>query len=132
MTTVREHRSVYGGGACEVAMAQAVETAALQCPGKAAMAMKGFAVALRSIPHAVADNGGYDSAALITLLEAEHAAGNSSMGLDMVNGVVGDMAELGIMEAFRSKEQSLLSAAEAAEMIVRVDNIVKAAPRQRQ
>eukprot|EP00656_Telonema_subtile_P019588 TRINITY_DN20817_c0_g1_i1.p1 TRINITY_DN20817_c0_g1~~TRINITY_DN20817_c0_g1_i1.p1 ORF type:complete len:538 (+),score=183.66 TRINITY_DN20817_c0_g1_i1:145-1758(+) len=132
MTTVREHRSVYGGGACEIAMAQAVEKSAATVPGKASMAMKGFAVALRSIPLAVADNGGYDSAALITQLEAEHAQGRPQMGLDMITGQVGDMATLGIMEAFRSKEQSLLSAAEAAEMIVRVDNIVKAAPRQRQ
>eukprot|EP00657_Telonema_sp_P-1_P001519 TRINITY_DN14097_c0_g1_i1.p1 TRINITY_DN14097_c0_g1~~TRINITY_DN14097_c0_g1_i1.p1 ORF type:complete len:528 (-),score=173.43 TRINITY_DN14097_c0_g1_i1:1-1584(-) len=132
MTTVREHRSVYGGGACEIAMAQAVETAAAQVPGKASMAMKGFAQALRAIPFAVADNGGYDSANLIAVMEAEHTAGNFNMGLDMVTGQVGDMDALGIMECFRSKEQSLLSAAEAAEMIIRVDNIVKAAPRQRQ
>eukprot|EP00658_Telonema_sp_P-2_P039131 TRINITY_DN2799_c0_g1_i10.p1 TRINITY_DN2799_c0_g1~~TRINITY_DN2799_c0_g1_i10.p1 ORF type:complete len:539 (-),score=196.61 TRINITY_DN2799_c0_g1_i10:349-1965(-) len=132
MTTVREHRSVYGGGACEISMAQAVEASAADIAGKAALAMKGFAVALRAIPHAVADNGGYDSAAMVTILESEHAKGNYQMGLDMLNGVVGDMAELGIMESFRSKEQSLLSAAEAAEMIIRVDNIVKAAPRQRQ
>jgi T-complex protein 1 subunit beta len=132
MTTVREHRSVYGGGACEIAMAQSVEAAAATVPGKASKAMKGFAVALRAIPHAVADNGGYDSAALIASMEAHHASGQASMGLDMISGTVGDMAELGIMESFRSKEQSLLSAAEAAEMIIRVDNIVKAAPRQRQ
>lgn len=132
MTTVKEHRSVYGGGACEIAMAQAVDAAAGTVPGKASMAMKGFAVALRAIPHAVADNGGYDSAALVSVLESEHSKGNHMMGLDMNTGEVGDMDALGIMEAFRSKEQSLLSAAEAAEMIIRVDNIVKSAPRQRQ
>merc|ERR1711959_236455 len=132
MTTVRQHHTVYGGGACEIAMSQAVETAAATVSGKASLAMKGFAVALRAIPHAVADNGRYDSALLVSQMEAAHAAGESMMGLDMINGVVGNMAALGIMEAFRSKEQSLLSAAEAAEMIVRVDNIVKAAPRQRQ
>jgi len=132
MTTVREHHSVYGGGACEIAMAQAVNSAASKVSGKASLAMKGFAVALKQIPHAVADNGGYDSALLVSELEAQHADGNTMMGLDMNTGTVGNMAELGIMEAFRSKEQSLLSAAEAAEMIIRVDNIVKAAPRQRQ
>jgi len=132
MTTVKEHRSVYGGGCCEIAMAQAVEAKAATVSGKASLAMKGFANALRAIPLAVADNGGYDSAELISSLEALHANGSASMGLDMMAGTVGDMAELGIMEAFRSKEQSLLSAAEAAEMIIRVDQIVKAAPRQRQ
>lgn len=50
---------------------------------------------------------------------------------DMTNGVVGDMAVLGITESLKVKRQVLVSAAEAAEMILRVDNILKAAPRQR-
>ena len=47
----------------------------------------------------------------------------------MNQGTIGDMAELGITESFQVKRQVLLSAAEAAEMILRVDNIIKAAPR---
>ena len=49
----------------------------------------------------------------------------------MERGAVGDMVELGITESFQCKRQVLLSAAEAAEMILRVDDIIKAAPRQR-
>lgn len=48
---------------------------------------------------------------------------------DMKDGVIGDMATLGITESFQVKRQVLLSAAEAAEMILRVDDIIKAAPR---
>jgi len=51
--------------------------------------------------------------------------------LDMDLGIVGCMKELGITESFVVKRQVLLSAAEAAEMILRVDNIIKAAPRKR-
>ena len=47
----------------------------------------------------------------------------------MVKGSVGDMACLGVTESFQVKRQVLLSAAEAAEMILRVDNVLKAAPR---
>lgn len=47
----------------------------------------------------------------------------------MTQGSIGDMAEMGITESYQVKKQVLASAAEAAEMIVRVDNIVKAAPR---
>lgn len=47
----------------------------------------------------------------------------------MLEGTVGDMADLGITESFQVKRQVLLSASEAAEMILRVDNIIKAAPR---
>lgn len=48
---------------------------------------------------------------------------------DMINGRIGDMCEMGVTESYQVKKQVLTSAAEAAEMIVRVDNIVKAAPR---
>lgn len=47
----------------------------------------------------------------------------------MTQGIIGDMTELGITESFQVKRQVLLSAAEAAEMILRVDDIIKAAPR---
>lgn len=49
----------------------------------------------------------------------------------MSDGAVGDMAELGITESFQVKRQVLLSASEAAEMILRVDDVIKAAPRKR-
>merc|ERR1712057_11547 len=132
MTTVKENRTVYGGGCCEILMSQAVEEAAAETPGKISLAMQAYARALREIPKAVADNGGYDSSELVTLMRAEHAKGNQDMGLDMATGTVGNMRELGVMESYQSKLQSLLSASEAAEMIVRVDEIVKCAPRQRQ
>ena len=42
------------------------------------------------------------------------------------------MLELGITEALKLKRQVLLSAAEAAEMILRVDDIIRCAPRRRE
>lgn len=50
---------------------------------------------------------------------------------DMEAGKIGCMKVLGITESFVVKRQVLLSAAEAAEMILRVDNIIRAAPRKR-
>ena len=50
---------------------------------------------------------------------------------DMENGCVGDMAALGITESFKVKRQVVISGAEAAEMILRVDDIIRQAPRQR-
>jgi len=49
----------------------------------------------------------------------------------MENGEVGDMELLGVTESYRVKQQTVISGAEAAEMILRVDNILKSAPRQR-
>ena len=53
-------------------------------------------------------------------------------GLNMFSGKIGNMRELGVTECLRVKEQALISATEAAEMILRVDNIVKCAPRKRE
>jgi T-complex protein 1 subunit beta len=50
----------------------------------------------------------------------------------VIEGSVGDMKQRGIFESFKVKQQVLLSATEAAEMIMRVDDIVKCAPRQRE
>jgi T-complex protein 1 subunit beta len=45
---------------------------------------------------------------------------------------IGDMVERGISEAFKVKQAVLLSATEAAEMIIRVDEIITCAPRKRE
>lgn len=42
------------------------------------------------------------------------------------------MEKLGIYESFKVKQAVLLSATEAAEMILRVDEIIRCAPRQRE
>ena len=50
----------------------------------------------------------------------------------MKESCVDDMKENGVTECFRVKEQAMWSATEAAEMILRVDEIIRCAPRQRQ
>ena len=49
----------------------------------------------------------------------------------MIKGVIGDMAEMKVVESYYSKKMVVSYASEAAEMIVRVDDIIKAAPRKR-
>ena len=51
---------------------------------------------------------------------------------DMNQGTIGDMTELKVVESYHSKKMVVSYASEAAEMIVRVDDIIKAAPRKRQ
>merc|ERR1712166_525327 len=96
--TVSETRVVYGGGAMECAMAQAIHDKMAQVEGKEQLAMESFAKALQTIPAIMADNGGYDSADLVGALRAAHARGEHSKGINFVTAEVGDMSELGIME----------------------------------
>lgn len=129
---VKEPRVVYGGGSSEMLMSDAIEKLAHKTMGKEQFAMEAYATALRALPTIIADNGGYDSTHLIPQLRALHAKGEFSMGIDMNKGVVADMKDLAINESLVVKRQALVSAAEAAEMILRVDNILRSAPRKRQ
>mmetsp|Transcript_6021 Transcript_6021/g.20590 ORF Transcript_6021/g.20590 Transcript_6021/m.20590 type:complete len:574 (+) Transcript_6021:395-2116(+) len=131
-STVRDNRVVYGGGYPEMQMSRVIDEAASSTPGKKSLAMEAYARALRQIPTIISDNAGLDSADLVSSLRAAHADPTSRAGVDVITGAVGDMKALGINECFRVKQQVLLSATEAAEMILRVDDIIKCAPRQRE
>lgn len=129
--TVKETRTVYGGGCSETLMATAVFKLASETPGKEAVAIDAFGRALLALPTCIADNAGYDSAELVSQLRAEHNQGNHTYGLNMDAEKVGCMKELGITESFVVKRRVVFAASEAAEMIMRVDNIIRAAPRKR-
>lgn len=155
--TMREPQTIYGGGNSEVTttttrrrqlvptsspptpshtlqtrMANAVDAAADTVPGKTQLAMKAFANALRQLPTIIADNAGFDSAELVSQLRSAVHSGHAAAGIDIDTGTVGDMEKLGIIESLKLKSAVLVSAAEAAEMILRVDDIIKCAPRKRQ
>jgi len=130
--TVKDSRVVLGGGCSEMVMSKATDELAERTPGKRSLAIEAFGRALRMIPTIICDNAGLDSAELLTSLRAGHAQPNSCSGIDILTGRVGDMRACGIFEAFKVKQQILLSATEAAEMIIRVDDVIKCAPRQRQ
>ncbi|GMP81803.1 hypothetical protein CsSME_00036390 [Camellia sinensis var. sinensis] len=130
--TVNDSRVLLGGGWPEMVMAKAVDELAWKTPGKKSHAIEAFSRALLAIPTIIADNAGLDSADLVARLRAEHHKEGSTAGIDVISGSVGDMAELGISEAFKVKNAVLLSATEAAEMILRVDEIITCAPRKRE
>ncbi|XP_071695711.1 T-complex protein 1 subunit beta-like [Rutidosis leptorrhynchoides] len=130
--TVNDSRVLLGGGWPEMVMAKAVDELARKTPGKKSHAIEAFSRALIAIPTTIADNAGLDSAELVARLRAEHHKETSNAGIDVITGNVGDMAELGISEAFKVKQAVLMSATEAAEMILRVDEIITCAPRKRE
>ena len=129
--TVKSHNLVYGGGYTEMKMALEVENLAKQEKGKESLCIESFAKALRQIPTIICDNAGYDSSEIISNLKKEINDGSTTAGIDINKGGVGDMKELGVYECLKVKEQALMSACEAAEMIIRVDMTFTAPPRQR-
>ena len=112
-------------------MALEVEQLGLNEKGKESLAIESFARALKQIPTIIADNAGLDSAEIVSNLRNAIFNGATSAGININEGTVGDMKELGIYECLRVKEQALISACEACEQILRVDMVVTCAPRQR-
>lgn len=127
-TTV-ETRTVLGGGCSEINMSKAVDQAAQNESGKKSLAVEAFARALRQLPTILADNAGFDSSELVTRLRSSVYNGLITSGLDLNKGDVGDMRELGIVESYKLKYAVVSSASEAAEVLLRVDNIIRAKPR---
>ena len=124
--TVQETRTVLGGGCSEMLMSCAVDNLAKTIEGKKVLAVEAFARALRMIPTILADNAGWDSSELVARLRKRHFEGidanddgGKRVGLDMELGDIGDMRDLGITESYKLKRQVVISASEAAEMILR-------------
>lgn len=130
--TVNDSRVLLGGGWPEMVMAKEIDDLARKTPGKKSHAIEAFSRALQAIPTIIADNAGLDSAELISKLRAEHHKEDSTAGIDVITGAVGDMAALGISESFKVKQAVLFSAIEAAEGLLRVDEIIRCAPRRRE
>lgn len=129
--TVSTQKIVLGGGASEVMMALKVDELARKTPGKQSLAIEAFARALRQIPTILADNGGFDASELVSQMRSAHESGYNFIGLNMDTGTIDDMRQMKVTESYKSKSQSLISAHEAAEMILRVDQIIQAIPRER-
>jgi T-complex protein 1 subunit beta len=147
--TVKETRIVLGGGCSEMLMANRVDEVAKKTQGKKALAVEAFAKALRQMPTILADNAGLDSSDLVARLRAAHYQGKADSGLgafpfasvvrslltsgtDLFEGTIASMTKLGVTESYKLKRQVVLSASEASEMVLRVDNVLRAQPRQRE
>ena len=131
--TVKDPRTTLGGGCAEMVMSNAVELAAREVPGKKRIAVDSFATALRQLPTILADNAGLDSSALVSELRMEINRGNNEAGLDLLTpgGGITSMRKLGVVESYKLKKAVVSSASEAAELLLRVDNIIRSAPRRR-
>lgn len=127
--TTRETRTVLGGGCSEMVMSKAVDQAAANETGKKSLAIEAFARALRALPTILADNAGFDSSELVAKLRSAIYNGMTTSGLDLNEGKVADMRDMGIVESYKLKRAVVSSASEAAEVLLRVDNILRAKPR---
>ena len=121
--TLEDGKVVAGGGAAEIAIAKGLKEYADTISGREQLAVAAFAEALEVVPKTLAENAGLDSIDSLVDLRAAHEK-SIYMGLDVFKGEVRDMYRAGVIEPHRVKKQAIQSAAEAAEMILRIDDVI--------
>jgi T-complex protein 1 subunit gamma len=117
-------RIVYGGGATEMAVSAALMERSKSIVGVQQWVYQAVAMGLEVIPRTLANNCGANVMKLLTELRAQHAKGNTTWGIDGVQGVLTDVKELGVMEPFAVKVQTLKTSIEACCMLLRIDDVV--------
>ena len=90
------------------------------------MAINAFADAIEVIPRSLAENGGLDPIDILVSLRSEHDKNKTQIGVNVLDGGVKDMIQLGVLEPVKIKTQAIKSATEAAEMILRIDDVISA------
>lgn len=124
---VRDPRVVGGGGAPEAEIARRLKEYSQKLSGKEQLAVIAFADALEIVPMALAENAGLDPIDIMVQLRAGHEKGHVWDGVDLVDGKTADLKEKGILEPLGVKMQVIKSAAEAAGMILKIDDVIAAA-----
>jgi archaeal chaperonin len=121
---VEDKMLVPGGGAPEVELALRLRAYASTVGGREQLAIEAFADAMEVIPKTLAENAGLDQIDSLVALRSAHEKGMKSAGLEMDTGKPVDMLKLGVVEPLRVKTQAIQSAAEAAVMIIRIDDVI--------
>ncbi len=121
---VEDGTLVAGGGAPEVELYLKLREYSANFKGREQLAVAKFAEAMAEIPKALAENAGFDAITKLTDMKSSHEAGMKTGGLNALDGKVVDMWAMGVVEPLRVKTQAIKSATEAANLILRIDDVI--------
>jgi len=123
---VEEPKILAGGGAPEMEVARVLKEYAEKLPGREQLAVMRFAEALEVVPTTLSENAGLDPIDIISELRSRHEKGEVWAGVEVTEGKVKNMSEVGVFEPLAVKKQIIKSATEAASMILKIDDIIAA------
>ncbi len=121
---LRDGAVVAGAGATEMALARELKRYAGTLRGREQLAVQAFAEAMEVIPRTLAENAGLDPIDVLTQLRAAHDNGQARSGVNVFTGGFMDAWQEGVIEPLKVKTLALSSAAEVAEMILRIDDVI--------
>ncbi len=120
---VEENKLVAGGGAPEIELSLRLREYAATLKGREQLAVKKFAEAMEIVPKTLAENAGFNAIDKIVELKNRHEKSKNA-GLNAYTGEVSDMYKLGVVEPLKVKVQAILSATDAASLILRIDDVL--------
>ncbi|KAG7961133.1 hypothetical protein I3843_09G001500 [Carya illinoinensis] len=124
----RDSRIVPGAAATEIELARRVKEFSYKETGLDQYAIAKFAESFELVPRTLAENAGLNEMEIISSLYAEHASGNSKVGIDLEEGVCKDISILDVWDLYITKFFALKYAVDAACTVLRVDQIIMAKP----
>lgn len=141
--TLESGQVVAGGGAVDIALSIHLDSFCKTHSSREQIAISEFSEALNVIPKTLASNAAKDATELISKLRTLHTASQKDgkvdpkksdlkyCGLDLINGKPRNNLKAGVIEPMVSKINSLRFATEAAITILRIDDMIKLAPQQK-
>lgn len=123
---VQNNDVVAGGGAIEMELSKHLREHARTIQGKQQLIIAAYAKALECIPRQLADNAGFDATDLMNQLRMRHAQGHIWDGIDVTTEGVSDNMQKFVWEPALIKINALSSSAEAARVILSIDETINA------
>jgi thermosome len=122
---IEDGKVVPGAGAPEIELSLRLAGYASTVGGREQLAIEAFAQAMEVIPWTLAENAGLDAIDVVIQMKSAHEKkGGKNMGIDLDTGKPADMVKLNVIEPLRVKTQAVKSAAEVANMILRIDDVI--------
>ena len=117
---VKKRALIAGGGAPEIAIANALSHTSRSLTGTEAICWKAFADAMEVIPTTLAENAGLNSIRVVTDLRHRHGQGEGEAGVSIRSGgVKGNMGEEKVLQPLLVSTSAVELAAETVKMILR-------------
>ena len=93
--------------------------------GREQLAIQKFADAVEVVPKTLAESAGMDAIDVLVQLRNKHRTKDGSVyGVNIFKNELGNMNSLGVYEPLKVKQQAISSASEAAEIILRIDDMI--------
>jgi len=120
---IEDGLTVTGAGSAAVEISMRLRDFATTIGGREQIAIEAYAEALEIVPRTLAENAGMDPIDSILELRKQHKEGKVTAGVNVLEQKISDMKAT-VVEPLRVGKQAILSATDAACMILRIDDVI--------